>query len=197
MILEVLRPFSGSDRLTRWGKLFTMLDAFFILDTDLDHFRAKKIAETAEGVRAVPGNFDITFDDQPLDFSTKARIDAGIDAAECLVVLIGQNTASDPGVIYAISRAVHEVGIPVIGVRIDKLGDEHRLQGIAGEDPFARSGLSGRSLLQIETYDPPYSSSVFARSHIRYTLRDWVALAINESVRRNARVRRSNRRSAS
>ena len=174
-----------------------MHNAFFAFDSELDSFRAQRIAETAEGVRAVPGNVDITFDDRPLDSPTKARIDAGIDAAECLVVLIGQNTASDPGVIYAISRAVHEFGIPVIGVRIDKLADENRLQGIAGDDPFARSGLSGRSLLQIETYDPPFSSSVFARSHIRYTLRDWVALAINESVRRSARVRRSRPRADS
>lgn len=168
-----------------------MLDAYFIYDTMQDRFPAQQIMSTTHGVQDVSRDAGAFAGTQPLDVATKARIDSDIAAADCLVVLIGQHTASDPRVIYAIGRAMHEFATPVIGVRIDKLADEDGFQGIAGDDPFTRSGLSGRALLQIETYDPPFTSSVFARSHIRFSMRDWIELAVKESVRRNSRMRRS------
>jgi hypothetical protein len=171
-----------------------MLDALFVFDAALDRFRAQQVAENVDGVRAVEGNFDPLLGEQPLGPLMKARIDEGVTSADCVVVLIGQKTAADPRVTYAVTRAVHDFDKPVIGVRIDKLVDENGIQGVAGEDPFTRSGLSARTLLQLETYDPPFETGVFARAYLRFAVRDWVELAIRESVRRNtARDRRSRR----
>lgn len=171
-----------------------MFDVFFVFDNDHDASRALQITATSHEVRSISETAVQRAGEHPLDSSTKERIDAGITAADCLVVLIGENTASDHGVIYAVSRAVHDLNTPVIGVRIDKLADADGRQGIAGEDPFTRSGISARSLMHIDTYDPQFTSSVFARSHIRFSMRDWVDVAVRESLRRNsARDRRTQR----
>jgi hypothetical protein len=171
-----------------------MLDALFLYDNALDRFRAQQVVENVAGVRAVPRNFGIIPDDLSLDRSLRERIDAAVTGADCIVVLIGQNTAANPLVTYAITRAVHDFDKPVIGIRIDKLNDENGVQGTAGDDPFTRSGLSARAQLQLETYDPPFATGVFARSWIKFALRDWMELAVRESVRRNtARDRRSRR----
>ncbi len=168
-----------------------MRNAFYLFDDAKDRFRARQVMETAEGVRAVPDNLVTIASATSPDSAMKSRIDNAIAAAECLVVLIGEHTDADPQVIYAVGRAVHEFRTPVIGVRIDKLADDDGAQGLPGDDPFSRSGLSARALLQIDTYDPPFTTSVFARSHIRYSLRDWMESAIRESMRRNeARGRR-------
>jgi hypothetical protein len=172
-----------------------MLDALFLFDNALDRFRAQQVAEKVEGVRAMAGNFGpVSGDQRSLDPAITERIDAAVTAADCVVVLIGQNTAANPRVTYAVTRAVHDFDRPVIGVRIDKLNDENGVQGTAGDDPFVRSGLSARTLLQVETYDPPFATGVFARSWIRFALRDWMELAMREAARRNAaRDRRARR----
>jgi hypothetical protein len=171
-----------------------MLDALFLYDSGLDRFRAQQVAEKVEGVRAVPGNFGPVSTDRALGSSLKARIDEAVTSADCVVMLIGEKTAADPRITYAVTRAIHDLGKPVIGIRIDKLTDENGTQGTAGDDPFTRSGLSARTVMQLETYDPPFTTGVFARSWIRFALRDWMEQAMRESVRRNtARDRRSRR----
>lgn len=171
-----------------------MLDALFLFDNSLDRFRAQQVVENVAGVRAVPGNFGIAPADSSLDSALKEKIDAAVISADCIVVLIGQKTATNPLVTYAVTRAVHDFDKPVIGIRIDKLNNEDGVQGIAGDDPFTRSGISARTLLQLETYDPPFATGVFARSWIKFALRDWMELAVREAVRRNtARDRRSRR----
>jgi hypothetical protein len=172
-----------------------MLDALFLFDNALDRFRAQQVVENVAGVRAVPGNFGTASGDRSsFDSSIKEKIDAAVTSADCIVVLIGEKTAANPRVTYAVTRAVHDFDRPVIGIRIDKLNNEDGVQGIAGDDPFTRSGLSARTLLQLETYDPPFATGVFARSWIKFALRDWMELAVRESVRRNtARDRRSRR----
>ncbi|WP_374947767.1 TIR domain-containing protein [Agreia sp.] len=173
-----------------------MLSFFSMFDADNDSFRVRQLVATDDtSVTPAPpiDDYDI-LSDRPDDV-IRTWIDAQLALTSCLVVLIGQHTASQRWVTYAIGRA-RILQKPMIGVAIDKLADADGNQGVAGSNPFANSGMPARALSALEIYDPPFATSVFARAHIRYGLPEWVELAVREDRwRGDSRVGRHVRRS--
>lgn len=172
-----------------------MLNFFYIFDTETDLFRAGQLAATTSGpTAATPTTLDYELLNSQRDDEVRHWIDEQLALSSCLVVLIGQHTANQRWVKYAIGMA-RQLEKPMIGVAIDKLVDEEGHQGIAGTSPFASAGMSPRALAALEIYDPPFATSAFARAHIKYSLPDWVELAVREDRwRRDTRVRRQERR---
>lgn len=95
---------------------------------------------------------------------------------DCLVVLIGEKTASRPWVKYEIKKAWKD-GKGVVGVRIHGLKDASGEQAKIGGDPFAGLTVDGKSVLA-EIHDTPFSTSKYVYDHIKENLGDWVDAAI-------------------
>lgn len=172
-----------------------MLSFFYIFDADNDLSRARQLTASGdESATASASSLDFALVSRQADDVVRAFIDAQLAQTSCLVVLIGQHTASQRWVKYAIGMA-RNLDKPIIGVNIDKLADADGNQGIAGSNPFASAGMTVRALSALEIYDPPFTTSVFARSHITYNLPDWVRLAVREAGwKRDSRARRQVRR---
>ena len=175
-----------------------MLKFFFMFDTDGDLSRARKLTATDDvKVTAEPPIADYASMVDQSDDEIRFWIDAQLAATSCLVVLIGQNTANQRWVKYAIGMA-RQLELPMIGVAIDKLTDDGGNQGVVGPNPFTNAGMSARAISALEIYEPPFTTSSFARAHIRYGLPEWVETAIRENrLRRESRVRRHGREAGS
>jgi hypothetical protein len=172
-----------------------VLNVFYLYDTENDLFRARKLTLDGDAPEAT-GPVSVDFDmmtGQP-DDDVRDWIDNRLAQSSCLVVLIGQHTATQRWVKYAIGVA-RNLGLPMIGVNIDKLTDADGNQGIAGSNPFASAGMSARALSAVEIYDPEFATSAFARAYIRYALPNWVELAVRDD--RSRRDLRSRRQDAS
>ncbi|CAD5998692.1 TIR domain-containing protein [Agreia sp. COWG] len=157
---------------------------FYVFDRLSDVSRAARIAAhpaLAPGMDAHVLAFAKTI--ELPDGSAPLWLHEHLADAECLVVLIGASTVNDRWVREAIAVA-RSYEMPIIGVTIDRVADEDGEQGATPRDPFVTLGLSPRALSQIEVYVPPFVLSAFARSHIAYSLPDWVALAVRENARR-------------
>jgi hypothetical protein len=172
-----------------------MTTYFFVFDIDSDLSRARRLTAPDDiTVTAAPPIADYRTMVDRSDEQIRIWIDAQLAATSCLVVLIGQHTANQRWVKYAIGMA-RQLELPMIGVAIDKLTDDHGNQGVTGPNPFANAGMSARTLSALEIYDPPFATSSFARAHIRYSLPDWVETAIRENRwRQESRTRRQERR---
>jgi hypothetical protein len=168
-----------------------VLNVFYMFDTENDFFRARKVTITSHDPAATgPANVDYDMLTGQRDDDVRDWIDQRLALSSCLVVLIGEHTANQRWVKYAIGMA-RNLDLPMIGVNIDKLADADGRQGVAGPNPFASAGMTPRALSALEIYDPPFTSSAFARAHIRYALPDWVELAVREDrSRRDVRARR-------
>lgn len=175
-----------------------MLKFFFMFDTDGDLSRARKLTATDDvKVAAEPPIADYANMVDQSDDEIRFWIDAQLAATSCLVVLIGQNTANQRWVKYAIGMA-RQLELPMIGVAIDKLTDDGGNQGVVGPNPFTNAGMSARAISALEIYEPPFTTSSFARAHIRYGLPEWVETAIRENrLRRESRVRRQGHQAGS
>jgi hypothetical protein len=168
-----------------------VLNVFYLFDTENDLFRARKLSFVGDDPAAAgPANVDYDMMTGQPDDDVRDWIDRRLALSSCLVVLIGQHTASQRWVKYAIGVA-RNLGLPMIGVNIDKLTDTDGHQGVAGPNPFASAGMSARALSAVEIYDPEFATSAFARAYIRYALPNWVELAVREDrSRRDIRSRR-------
>jgi hypothetical protein len=171
-----------------------VLDVFYMFDTENDLFRARKLTlPNDDPTVAVPTSLDYETMSSHRDDDVRDWIGEQLAGSSCLVVLIGQHTADHRWVKYAIGMA-RSLDVPMIGVNIDKLADAEGRQGIPGPNPFASAGMTARALSALEIYDPPFTTSAFARAHIRYALRDWVEQAVREDrSRRDLRSRREMR----
>jgi hypothetical protein len=168
-------------------------NVFFLYDTENDLFRARKLTHEGHDPEASgPANVDYDMMTGQRDDDVRDWMDSRLERSSCLVVLIGEHTASRRWVKYAIGMA-RNLDVPMIGVKIDKLTDADGNQGIAGSNPFASAGMTARALSAVEIYDPQFATSAFARAYIRYALADWVELAMREDrARRDTRSRRQN-----
>jgi hypothetical protein len=169
-----------------------VLNVFYMFDTENDLFRARKVTPAAheQSSDTAPAELDYDTMADYRDDEVRDWIDEQLALASCLVVLIGQHTASQHWVKYAIGVA-RNLDKPMIGVTIDKLTDAEGNQGVSGANPFASAGMSARALSAVEIYEPQFATSAFARAYIRYALPTWVELAVREGgSRRDVRSRR-------
>lgn len=140
-------------------------------------------------------NMGTVIDGQPLlspnDFETikmqgndaiKRWIDEQLKYKQCLIVLIGKNTANRPWVQYEIKRA-YELKKPMFGIYI------HNLKGLTGtslkgEDPFKK--IFGANC-NYKCYDPLHLNieGYNAYNDIEKNISNWIEVAINENKWRN------------
>lgn len=133
-------------------------------------------------------NMGTVIEGQPLlssnDFETIKRqgdtairrwIDDQLKYKQCLIVLIGKNTADRPWVQYEIRKA-YEMGKPMFGIYI------HNLKGLTGvsskgSDPFAKIFGAGH---HYACYDPSHYDIDGYRAYntINNNIERWIELAI-------------------
>jgi hypothetical protein len=95
---------------------------------------------------------------------------------ECLVVLIGENTAGRRWVKHEIKKAWKD-GLGILAIYIHNLKDSSGDQAKKGSDPFAGLTVDGEAV-KGTVYEPPYSTSTFVYDHIKENIEGWVSKAI-------------------
>jgi len=95
---------------------------------------------------------------------------------ECLVVLVGEKTASRRWVKHEIKKAWKD-GLGVLAIHIHNLKDSTGDQSSKGSDPFSGLTVDGKAVLG-KVYDPPYSTSTYVYDHIKENIEGWIKDAI-------------------
>lgn len=112
------------------------------------------------------------------DAAIKNWIDEQLKYKQCLIVLIGKNTANRPWVQYEIKTA-HEKGMPMFGIYI------HNLSGLVGVstkggNPFDKVFGSNHNY---KCYDPMHLNYDGLRAYniIERDIESWIELAIYQN----------------
>jgi len=94
----------------------------------------------------------------------------------CVVVLVGEGTASRPWVKYEIKKAWNE-GKGLLGIHIHNLKDPTYGKGKKGNNPFEQFTVknNGKLSSKVHCYDP---SSIDAYGEIAKNLETWVERAV-------------------
>lgn len=95
---------------------------------------------------------------------------------ECLVVLVGEKTASRRWVKHEIKKAWKD-GLGVFAIHIHNLKDSTGNQSSKGSDPFSGLTVDGKAVLG-KVYDPPYSTSTYVYDHIKENIEGWIKDAV-------------------
>jgi hypothetical protein len=147
---------------------------FYSFHFDRDVWRASQVRNigTVEGREPVAQN-EWEAVKRGGDAAIQRWIDAQMADRDCLVVLMGAETASRPWITYEIKKAwANRIG--VFGIRIHKLLDAAGHPGVAGPTPFSDI---------IAVYDPPGTRSTDAYAHIAQNIASWVEAAIQHRKR--------------
>ena len=111
-------------------------------------------------------------------------INKEMDMRSCVVVLIGEETASRKWVKYEIEKA-YERGKGIVGVYVHNLEDRDGQQSRKGRNPFDElKAADGKKLsAYVECYDSPYSNSnnVYNMASNSFMLKGW-AVTIASAV---------------
>ncbi|QEH79304.1 TIR domain-containing protein [Sphingomonas sp. C8-2] len=111
------------------------------------------------------------------DDSIRSWIDKNLKDKDCLIVLVGTNTASRRWVKYEIKKA-WEKGMGVLAIHVHNLKDASEKQSTKGSNPFDALTVAGEKVTG-KVYDPPYSTSTYVYDHIASNIQDWVKTAID------------------
>ena len=135
-------------------------------------------------------NMNLTEHDAPLtdndweqvrrggDRAIQRWIDQQMHGKSCVIVLIGQHTASRQWVQYEIIKAWNDRK-GVLGVYIHNLRNREGLTARKGINPLSKINLGSRRLSEIvPTYDPRGYDSKDVYATIRENMVDWVEKAI-------------------
>lgn len=112
------------------------------------------------------------------DQAIEKWIDGQLKGKDCLVVLVGAETASRPWVRREIEKAWDNY-IPVIGIRIHGLLDPNQKAGKKGDNPFDKVKLSGGSPLStyLTLHDPEGKDSKEIYASIANNIGAWIKKA--------------------
>ncbi|HEX8381800.1 MAG TPA: TIR domain-containing protein [Sphingomonas sp.] len=110
------------------------------------------------------------------DDAIKKWIEKNLKGKDCLIVLVGEKTASRRWVKYEIKEAWKK-GLGVLAIHIHNLTDKDDNQAKKGENPFTGLTVDGESVTG-KVYDPPQTVSANVYNHIRDNLADWTKAAI-------------------
>lgn len=117
------------------------------------------------------------------DAGIRKWIDEQMAGKDCVVVLIGSETAGRKWVKHEIKKA-WDGNKGLVGIYIHGLKDLSGNQSTKGANPFADFNVENKSLSSIvKAYDPPYSASTSVYDHIEKNLSAWVDEAIQ--IRKN------------
>lgn len=95
---------------------------------------------------------------------------------ECLVVLVGEKTASRRWVKHEIKKAWAD-GLGVLAIHIHNLKDSDGNQSPKGANPFTGLIVDGKAVSG-KVYDPPFSTSTYVYDHIKENIETWVNDAV-------------------
>ncbi|CAL61702.1 conserved hypothetical protein [Herminiimonas arsenicoxydans] len=95
---------------------------------------------------------------------------------ECLVVLVGEKTASRRWVKHEIKKAWAD-GLAVLAIHIHNLKDSDGNQSTKGANPFTGLVVDGKAVSG-KVYDPPFSTSTYVYDHIKQNIESWVTDAV-------------------
>lgn len=109
------------------------------------------------------------------DDEIKKWITNNMKGKECLVVLVGSDTANRRWVKYEIKKAWQD-GLGVLAIHIHNLKNSDGEQSVKGSNPFSGLTVDGASVSGI-VYDPPYTTSTNVYSYIRDNIESWVSTA--------------------
>ncbi len=110
------------------------------------------------------------------DTAIKTWIDENMKGRNCLVVLVGEKTASRPWVKHEIKTAWAK-GLGVLAVYIHNLKDQDGKQSSKGSDPFVGLAVDGVAV-KGAVYDPPFQVSTNVYKYISENLEDWIDAAV-------------------
>jgi hypothetical protein len=113
------------------------------------------------------------------DAAIKEWIESNLRGKQCLVVLVGTQTAGRRWVKHEIKRA-GEKGMGVLGIYIHNLKDAEGNQTAKGSNPFLGLTVEGENVTSFaRMYDPPYSTSTYVYQHIAENISGWIDTAIS------------------
>ncbi|MBB5632198.1 hypothetical protein BKA04_000421 [Cryobacterium mesophilum] len=153
---------------------------FYSFHFDNDSWRAG----TVRGIGKLEGNEPVSENDWE---DVQAGGDAAIEAwianqmigKDCLVVLIGSETAERKWIKYEIKYA-WEAGLGVMGIHVHNLLDAQRNQTSMGQNPFRAFNVGGEPMTSLVTaHNPKFTTSTYVYNEIAENIEAWVADAIN------------------
>jgi hypothetical protein len=97
---------------------------------------------------------------------------------DCLVVLVGKDTAGRQWVKHEIKEAWN-AGKGVFGIYIHNLKDANQNKTTKGSDPFASFTVAKKPLTSYaKMYNPPFTDSSDVYNYIKANMDSWVEMAI-------------------
>ncbi|MER8412904.1 TIR domain-containing protein [Mesorhizobium sp. M0293] len=111
------------------------------------------------------------------DKAITAWVDDNMRGKECLIVLVGAQTADRKWVRYEIERAWRN-GLGILAIDVHNLKDRDGRSSEKGASPFDALLIEGTAM-DAQTYDPPFTDSVAVYEYIRDNLRHWISHAVD------------------
>lgn len=110
------------------------------------------------------------------DTSIKRWIDENMKYKQCVIVLVGEETANRPWVKYEIEKAWND-GKPIFGIYIHNLNCPRTGNSLKGKNPFDQFTLNNGSKLSdiVNCHDPLLSD---AYNDIARNMEKWVSAAV-------------------
>lgn len=111
------------------------------------------------------------------DEAIRKWIDDNLKGKDCLIVLVGTQTAGRRWVKYEIKKA-WELGMGIMAIHIHKLKDASGAQASKGGNPFEGLTVNGQKVVG-KVYDPPFQTSQYVYDDIAANIESWVKSAID------------------
>ncbi len=145
---------------------------FYSLHYDADRSRVdlvRNLARLQANLEAKPNEWaTIT---RSGDFAIKRWLEQQLRGRSCMIVLIGADTASRPGVRHEMARA-RQLQLGLLGVHVHGLADAKGKQSTKGPSPFDAHDAA------VAVYDPPETESKQVYRFIADHLEAWVEKAV-------------------
>ena len=144
--------------------------------------QVRNIGSIEGNILATPNNWESI--KMQGDQSIKNWIDTNMHGKSCLIVLVGANTANRKWINYEICQAWN-MGLGILGIRINLLKDQFGYQSINGKSPFDFSNNGGNALFsqqlsRVVTIHEPYSfDSKACYLNIATNIDRWIEIAIH------------------
>lgn len=149
---------------------------FYSFHYDNDVMRVQQI----RNIGSLEGNTPVSANDWETikrggNKTIKNWIDEQLKYKNCLIVLIGSETANRPWVKYEIQRA-WELGKPVLGIHIHNIKCPRNGVSVKGKNPFSEFTLNNNNFADyVDCYDPDPRD---AYNDIRLNIESWIEKAI-------------------
>ncbi len=144
-----------------------------------DHWRAYKIRKMFEMDTSLTFSEDEWEEvENKADAEIEEWVDSQIEASDCVVVLIGEETAKRKWINYTIKQA-YEMDKAIVGVYVHKLIDDKGNPDERGENPFNYLDINSVKFSRfVKTHDSEFVMSRYVYHDIRRHLADLIEYGI-------------------